>query len=350
MTSTTRRITGGVCSLVVAFAFAEILLRVADRVRPSVVFPTRSYLRFRPPPHAHDYDFRLNSRGFKDVEFSRSPTPGLPRVAVIGDSVVFGAVPYRAGFVTLAEEHLREVGRPIELLNLGVNGLDLEDLHALLVHEALPLEPELVVLCVFVGNDFRSSRRRSLWERSYLLALAHFLFGVLPEIEGDLGRAGVAYDDHRPTFSEEAHLRIAANASRIFVEQESRFEARLARAVSRIERIARRCRAAGAELWIVLVPDELQVDDGLRERVVRAAARAGDGPFELARPNRALRAALGEAGLRTIDLLQRFREAGREGRLYKPRDTHWNLAGNRLAAQTLATELAAWRSARLPSP
>jgi hypothetical protein len=58
-------------------------------------------------------------------------------------------------------------------------------------------------------------------------------------------------------------------------------------------------------------------------------------------PNRLLTDALRAAGVRVLDLLPAFR-SGAE-RLYKPQDTHWNLAGNRLAAATIAASLRALR-------
>ena len=44
----------------------------------------------------------------------------------------------------------------------------------------------------------------------------------------------------------------------------------------------------------------------------------------------------GEEAIPFLDLLPAFVEAGQRTRLYKPRDTHWNLAGNRLAAEVIA--------------
>jgi hypothetical protein len=42
-----------------------------------------------------------------------------------------------------------------------------------------------------------------------------------------------------------------------------------------------------------------------------------------------------------VDLLPAFRSAARTTRLYKPRDTHWNIAGNRLAAREIAAAVRA---------
>jgi hypothetical protein len=39
--------------------------------------------------------------------------------------------------------------------------------------------------------------------------------------------------------------------------------------------------------------------------------------------------------IRYVDLLEPFRLKTKDFRLYKLRDTHWNIAGNRLAADVL---------------
>jgi len=48
----------------------EIALRVYDHYVPSFIFYSGSYDRFRGKPFANDWDFKLNSQGFKDEEFS----------------------------------------------------------------------------------------------------------------------------------------------------------------------------------------------------------------------------------------------------------------------------------------
>jgi hypothetical protein len=53
-------------------------------------------------------------------------------------------------------------------------------------------------------------------------------------------------------------------------------------------------------------------------------------------PNRALAAELAHDGIPMLDLLPVFRAGTETGRLYKPQDTHWNIAGNELAARQIA--------------
>ena len=55
---------------IVSFFAAEIALRIYDRFNPSFVFYSASYNRFRGKPFAHDWNFKLNSLGFRDKEFS----------------------------------------------------------------------------------------------------------------------------------------------------------------------------------------------------------------------------------------------------------------------------------------
>ena len=56
---------------------------------------------------------------------------------------------------------------------------------------------------------------------------------------------------------------------------------------------------------------------------------------------------LEKGGVPVLDLLPLFREGSRDRRLYWPRNTHWNAAGNRLAGQTLAEFLI--ESGRFPT-
>ena len=63
--------------------------------------------------------------------------------------------------------------------------------------------------------------------------------------------------------------------------------------------------------------------------------RSSRDQFDFTQPNRRLAAALTEAGVSFVDLLPAFAEQARTERLYKPQDTHWNIAGNRVAAAAL---------------
>jgi hypothetical protein len=105
-----------------------------------------------------------------------------------------------------------------------------------------------------------------------------------------------------------------------------------------LSRIKRVCDREGLELLVVLIPDEMQVDPELRKEMARFFAD-GEAGFDLLAPNRRLAEDLRSQGIRYLDLLDPFQKAGRRARLYKPRDCHWNIAGNRLAADLVREEL-----------
>ena len=79
------------------FVLLEVSFRLYHYTNPVFVFPDNSDNRFRGKPFAPDFDFNLNSLGFKDLEFNRERTPGSIRIAAIGDSFVL--VPSHIGTI-----------------------------------------------------------------------------------------------------------------------------------------------------------------------------------------------------------------------------------------------------------
>ena len=109
---------------------------------------------------------------------------------------------------------------------------------------------------------------------------------------------------------------------------------RLPRVMTWIDEIKTVCENNGIQLFVMLIPDELQVDSGLQERVLEKI-EAGKDRLDFDRPNKHLVKELRARNIKYLDLLEPFRLRTRDVRLYKPRDTHWNIAGNRLAAELL---------------
>ena len=60
--------------VLVTVALGEVSLRLYNYADPLPIFYSDSYNRFRGKPFAPDWSFHLNSRGFKDVEFSTNKT------------------------------------------------------------------------------------------------------------------------------------------------------------------------------------------------------------------------------------------------------------------------------------
>jgi len=132
-------------------------------------------------------------------------------------------------------------------------------------------------------------------------------------------------------------MELAVARSRIYVEDNPGLRRGLPDALASLTRIRDICRERRIELLVVGIPDEVQVDADLQREVIR---RLGIEPsrIDFTAPNRALADELRQRGIRYLDLLLPFRGAAAT-RLYKPRDSHWNIAGNRRAAEAIAAHI-----------
>ncbi|HZJ72480.1 MAG TPA: hypothetical protein VFF36_16215, partial [Planctomycetota bacterium] len=122
--------------------------------------------RYRLRPEQASPGFPVNSGGHFDAEFG-ARTPGVPRAVTIGDSFSTSVVPHRYHFTTVAE---RVLGRG-EVCNVGIAGMGLNEYLSMLREDALPLQPDVVVVDVYIGNDLVGS----LGGRISQGGLAHWL-------------------------------------------------------------------------------------------------------------------------------------------------------------------------------
>jgi hypothetical protein len=315
---------------IVNVAILEVGLRVVNAIRPSFLFYDDSYNRYRGQPGAPFYDTRFNAAGFNDVDHQQTrPTDVARRIVAIGDSFVVGVVPYTANYLTLVERELSVEART-EVIKLGIAGTGPAEYLPMLVNEGLAYRPDVVLANVFIGNDLEESGRR--WhEYSYTATLFRSLWRLRSGGAGITAAAGGAasYDDTQPTFDRERFLEIEVDRSWIYTDA-ARVDTAVANVVDRLRAMQEAARRSGATFAVVVIPDEAQVRQDLQAEVRRAAG-AGTSP-EFDRPNRVLVRALEGAQIPVLDLLPAFQRAGQSTTLYKPSDTHWNLAGNRLAA------------------
>ena len=185
--------------VLITVALGEVGLRIYNSIDPLPIFYSESYNRFRGKPFAPDWNFHLNSRGFKDVEFSTRKAAGTIRILGIGDSFAFGVVPYEYNYLTLVEQYLKQSGHNVELINMGIPSIGPREYLSLLVHEGFALEPDRVLLSFFIGNDFEESRRRKLISYSYVASLITYVLERWSKFEGQSSHGdGDTYDDNAP--------------------------------------------------------------------------------------------------------------------------------------------------------
>ncbi|MEO7329876.1 MAG: SGNH/GDSL hydrolase family protein, partial [Minicystis sp.] len=104
-------------------------------------------------PHAH-YDF--NAHGFRKPEWAIEKAKGTLRVALVGDSFVFGSgveQPDTLSAQLVKQTTRRFSGRVIEVLNLGISGDNLGS-HVRVIELADELlDADITVLCLTLPND-----------------------------------------------------------------------------------------------------------------------------------------------------------------------------------------------------
>jgi lysophospholipase L1-like esterase len=252
--------------------------------------------------------YQTNTDGFRDPERG-ARRPGVPRVLVLGDSFTFGwGVLDEQPYPQRTEKLLRAQGLEVEVINAGIPGYNTEQ-EAVLLDELMPrYQPDQVVLG-YVVNDaepqanapqpptitYRYVRSWS-WEDARELVARH-LAGQLDWQSPNKLVTSVRYlDGFQPASPKWRESKAA------------------------LGRIAHTCRAAGAQLLVMMLPDTTE-------------------PFDTSYPyriiHREVMAWSRELGVPAVDLLETF--GGRNHVEYMvPDDGHPNAR----AHDSIAVELA----------
>lgn len=323
-------------NLIIIFAItiilSELSLAVYNRFSPSFIFYDSSYNRFRGKPSARNYDFRLNSMGFKDVEFTVEKE-GKYRIVAIGDSFAFGVVPYQYNFLTVLEQRISTDRPDVEIYNMGIPEIGPRDYVSILVKEGLRFKPDLLLLCFYVGNDFTASEIpiRKLYNYSHVVSLLRYVFAIRPVYQQrDFGE--MSYDDDGPTFPYEKFLEIERKEAGIYRSDYGKFGRLVFDSMRYLKEMDRICTKNDIEYVVIILPDGAQVSSSLQSDIIRTSPYSVEVQWDFSKPNRALAGKLEDSGISHLDLYESFLSVSKEKRLYKPNDTHWNIAGNELAA------------------
>jgi hypothetical protein len=389
--------------VVAALAVGEGLVRLAARWSPAVrdlavpraerrprTFASlEAYLASKPTqvvPHRNWFNYWNNALGLNDVEFTVPKPPGRFRILALGDSFTFGLAPYPHTVMTLLEARLRAVcpGTDLDVLNFGIGGTGVRDYRIIVMLALATYDPDLVLINFYAGNDaptvYRLVHERSwFWtvlDASRLWTLGRNALRLWRDVD-DLGaarvppagpgtrglvpRGGTLVDPTHhvserdpalmgPIFTETAFAAIQAEEMRRFYLPEN--PAVVDRAwrpvLGDLEAIRTEVFRQSRRLALAVYPSALQVYPAQRAALVetlrrrpRYAALSVDA-FDPTLPNRQLAAYCQRAALPCIDLTPVFVEASRSSAepLYKQRDAHWTIRGNRVAADAEAEFLA----------
>jgi len=323
----------------ILFFFAEFTIQAYHYFFPSNLFYNHSYKQAKGKALGKDYNFTLNSQGFKDTEFTKKQNDSY-RILAIGDSFAFGSVPYQDSFLSLIETNFNQLptGKPIELLNMGVPSIHPRAYWSILGLEGLAVDPDMLLLTFFVGDDFKGSKEQTIFHNSGLLNLAKKLTDRNKEPSEKIYHSVTTYCDTCQVMPRDIFLSIEMENSYLFNTGDRQFDEQLSNAMYFIRKIRDLCKREGIELLVVIIPDVLQIDMSVEKFVKKKAfSDTIHSHWDITRPNRALTKQLRDENIAIFDLYPVLKKS--PVALYKTDDVHWNLEGNRLAAESVFTEL-----------
>jgi len=268
-------------------------------------------------------------------------------------------VPYDSLWHVQTEHRLSAIcGGDFEVISLGVPAIGPDFYQRMWEVEGSRLNADLVVVAFYIGNDLSETSRKLLppedldwlYRYSYVARLARNLrlkaSGTEDRIEpaapeGETLQPGTRvldewrYDPNQPSISSETFDRVNRNILWIFAESNRQtLDFEVERATDRLLEIRKQVVASGAVFMVMLIPAEVQVDADLRQAVSRER-RFNNEDLDISYPNRAIVQWCEERGIPCLDLLQAMTDAGRTSKLYRTRNTHWNIEGNTVAATRL---------------
>jgi hypothetical protein len=306
-----------------------------------------------------------NQFGFNDQDYPLQKTPGVYRVLVVGDSYNW-AGGRDGNYTSLLERKLENHygAHKVDVINVGYPGTHSGEQLEMLKKYGLQYHPDLVILGFFAGNDFfdadpyrkrivindlyvdidKRKERRILGFpillRSRLLLFLQQKYRIRKETAAQKTASGSAVSSGQParvgTFTEETFLSIEKARLEFFNEKTSagRFQKNIDYALQCVSEMNQLLQSRNTKFMVAIYPGEIQVSQNLFDSVV-ASFKLNGADYNLNRPEELLKTFLQAKGIEYVDMLEPFRSENRKQEVYLFRDTHWNKAGNELAADIL---------------
>ena len=254
--------------------------------------------------HLMGVDFRTNSHGLRDHEFSLERAPGKLRVAMLGDSLTVGwGVPAEATFAKRIERMYAAAGIDAEVINFGVGNYNtVQEVQAFLA-DGRRYQPDVIVLNYFVNDAELPEPARSPSRLMRDCYACVFLAGrgdaVIRQFLGGMDWA-------------QYYLSLYGDGT-----SQGWLEAKAA-----IGRLAGASKASGATLLIVNLPELHDVKDYRFGRITDLVRQAAE-----------------ENGAAFVDVLPAMADQPSSKLWVTPPDPHPNAYANELIAKALFTAL-----------
>ena len=246
------------------------------------------------PGHGDEPDqtlvYQINADGFRGERVPLERTPGVLRIAALGDSFTYGTGveqphTWPAQLERALEERLGEGS--VEMLNWGVEAYNTRQEAAFLEWKSPLWQPDLVILCMYINDASGESRgtdaaqgpkREPRWETTWIERLG-LRSGVWPRGEERSSAQRVTNELRRASrlIDVLAHRAYRSLRGRVtesgYVEDWQLGSAGLLMVEDGLARAARAAERGGFELVVVLYPDLASLDADYPYAEAHAMAR-----------------------------------------------------------------------------
>ena len=359
------------CSILVTFIMTEFYFRMFDphehfRSEHSIFFEYNDTLGWQLIPNksgvfSSKNEFRsvvtINSAGMRDSNRQINKTNGEKRIAVLGDSFTAGMnVDDKDVFTKILENVLL---KNAEVLNFGVDGYGPTQEYLLLKSKALHYEPDLVVMVIYMGNDFDDivglsdlfdgyKRPQAVLNKRDKIDLINI---PIPRTEDrNFRKKDHACDlpqSHLVNFFDKCLHELKKNK---YVVENMPTELRICKknpdkqtidAFNLMRSIVNKtnflCKKNGCRFMVIAAPTIVQVYNNVFWPKIVKKYNLNTDNYDLEAPNKALAKMCEILDIPFLDLTLALRDAARKGdNVYYYENQHWNRKGHHVVAETIS--------------
>jgi lysophospholipase L1-like esterase len=305
--------------------------------------------------HEFKTKITINSRGMRDREYALAKEKNKKRIVVLGDSFTSGfGVPDNATFTKVMETILEN---HTEVLNFGVNGYGPTQELLTLQTKAIKYSPDLVIMVIYIGNDFYDILGISDWIDGYVRPKA------VIDNQGKLRITNIPVPLPKNNPATEKTKNVCKLPASHFSEFIDKYIHRNKYAINSmppeiafckrkkdpdIQKASRLmeavvsetntyCRQHRASFMIAIAPTIVQVYDQMYWGKIINDYHLKIDEYDLYLPNRILIDIFSRIGIPAIDLTEALKSSIDKGNdTYYFYNQHWNKAGEQVVAETIA--------------
>lgn len=256
----------------------------------------------------------------------------------------------------MQEKYIANGKGDVEIVNAGMEGMGPGYYWHILNKFGDLFKPDIVLVGFFVGNDFEEgeffilignfikepkdfTKRYSRYYQFLHLRLYLLLKNKYTRYrEAQLKEQEAKRHPSQPVgaFSQATFLEIEKKRSWVFDKNNRELLHQEWRECSKIIlKMKDWCDRRKIKLVIAILPDQFQVDQALREAVLTKYQHIAKENLDLSYPDNLIVNFCRTHNINCLDILGQFQEQGKTRPLYSLRHSHWNEAGNRLAADLI---------------